>query len=80
MTTEIERNIINKALTHVGLITRKEQDFVEDVGRMDEKKPLTPGQRKMLLDIGERKLNMGPFDRSAPQREQKIDYKARAYK
>lgn len=80
MTTEIERKIINKALTHVGLITRKEQLFVEDIGRQDEKKPLTGPQRKMLFDIGERKLNMGPFDRSAPQREQKIDYKARAYK
>lgn len=76
MSKALERQIINKALNHVGLLSRSEAEFVNKISKWPSHWRLKAKQANWLYDIGEKKLNM-VFERPAAP-ELAIDYKARA--
>lgn len=76
MSTTVELEIIKRAGNHLGLLSRNEQDFIERIEKLPRNVRLSQKQRAWLYDIGEKKLNMGPFEREAPAMP--VDYKQRA--
>ena len=74
-TTQAERKIIKQALEFPGLLNANELKFVVRISNWPTSWTLTNKQSKYLFDIGEKRLNM---IEDRPNREQPIDYRARA--